>query len=110
MAKYFYGGNFMKKMIFAAAIALFAISGFAVLPPFYQSSKEIKRILNDQQTHEKLGSGQQILDIKKVEGGWVITTTRFELFVDVIYLPPKQPGPAEFELEFHDPVEICVNS
>lgn len=90
----------MRKAVFLLACFMFSISGFAMLPPFYQSSAEIKRILNDNRLTEKLGSGQLILDIKKVDGGWLITAPKYELKVDVNYLPAHMPGPAQFDLKF----------
>ena len=96
----------MKKLMFVIAFAICSISAFAVLPPFYQSSKEIKRIINDARTHEMLGSAQMILDIKKEDGGWVITTQNYELHIDIIYQLTEHLGPAVFELEYHEPVEI----
>ena len=102
----------MKKVFLMIACLMCTISGFAILPPFYQSSIEIKRILNDPHTGEKLGSGQLILDIRRVENGWEIITPKYQMNVDVIYIPTHRVGPAEFELEFHDPVEnnVDINS
>lgn len=96
----------MKKFFLTIFFVLGVISSYAALPPFFQSSKEIKSILNDQRTYEKLTSGDLILEVKKVEGGWMVTTNHHELFVEVNYIPPQHPGPVEFDLLFHDPVEI----
>jgi hypothetical protein len=96
----------MKKMFFILACLMCTAFGFAALPPFYQSSIEIERILNDPRTNEKLGSGQMILDIKRVENGWLIVTPRYQMNVDVNYIPTGRVGPASFELEFHDPIGL----
>lgn len=101
----------MKKAVFILASLMLTISAFAVLPPLYHSSAEIKRILEDKRFGEKLASGELVLDIKKVEGGWLVTTQSHEMKVNVIYLPNTMPGPAQFDLDFQDPVEInSINS
>ena len=65
----------MNKFI----IALFFLSsiGFAALPPLYQNTKEIKKILNDNRLYEKLGSDQIIENISKSNTGWIITTSKY---------------------------------
>jgi hypothetical protein len=96
----------MKKIFFILAFILGTINIFAALPPFYHSSKEIKSILEDSRTHEKLGSGRPIIEIRKVEGGWIIKTPKYEMLIEVIYLPSDLVGASNFKLNFHDPIEI----
>jgi hypothetical protein len=96
----------MKKIFFILVLTMCVVTGFAVLPPFYHSSNEIRRILEDPKTHEKLGSGQLIVEIRKVDSGWIIKTPKYEMLVDVIYLPSERIGASNFELEFHDPIEL----
>jgi hypothetical protein len=89
----------LKKMFFL--VSLFATSAsFAVLPPFYQTTKEIKAILNDERLAESLGSGESILEIKRVEDGYEIMTTKYSLHILVNYVPRGYPGPAIFSFEF----------
>lgn len=96
----------MKKMIFVL-ICFFSFStAFAILPPFYHSIREIKAILDDPALHEKLGSGEMILNVEKEEGGWRVVTPKYILRVDVKYVPtPGICGPGQFELEFQEKVE-----
>ena len=94
----------MKKIIFL--FLFISTMSFAALPPFYQSSKEIKAILNSPDLHEKLGSGQYILDIIKTRSGWMIITPKYRLPIEVKYIPQERIGPAEFELEFGSVIDI----
>jgi hypothetical protein len=93
----------MKKWIFCL---LFASIGFAALPPLYQTSNEIKEILNDERLYEKLGSASAIQGIIKAANGWVVITNKYYLNVFVEYLPTKRMGPANFELHFSNPIEL----
>ena len=96
----------MKKLMF---LLLFASIGFTALPPVYQTSNEIKEILNDERLYEKLGSASVIQGIIKAEKGWVVITNKYYLNVCVEYLPSKRMGPANFELHFSDPIELEMN-
>ena len=78
-----------------------------LLPPKYQTAREIRAILNDCRLFEKLGN-EVIQSIRKTEDGYVIVTRSSEIQVDVNVLPPSTPGiigePTRFDLVFHDPV------
>ncbi|MFA6118808.1 MAG: hypothetical protein WCT85_01280 [Parachlamydiales bacterium] len=91
----------MKKIIFIFII-LFSVKGFAILPPLYHSLNEIKAITSDERLSNELGSAELILEIKKNESGYLITTNKSTLQVDVIYIPQKMIGPGKFELKFYD--------
>jgi len=91
----------MKKYIFILII-LFSTKVHALLPPFYQSVKEIESILQDERFTKNANSAYPILEIKKVEDGYLIVTTRYHQFVEVHYIPQNIIGPAKFELEFHE--------
>lgn len=72
------------------------------LPPKYQEAREKEAIKNDPRLAQLLGN-ESVLEIRKVEGGYVVATELHELRVDVHYLPPERHicGPANFELFFH---------
>ena len=97
----------MKKVLFAISVFLFSSqSAFALLPPFYQSTKEIKQILSDERLQEAIGSGQSIIAIKKIEDGYVIQTAKYEIKVHVDYHYAGRPGPAHYEFEFDAPTPL----
>jgi len=94
----------MNKLIFV--LSFLSSIGFAVLPPLYQNTKEIKKILNDDRLYEKLGSDQIIENISKSNTGWIITTSKYKLKIDVEYLPKsKILGPIDFKLNFQEVTE-----
>lgn len=98
-------GGTMKKIItvlFAALTLTSPIS--ALLPPYYQSVAEIKMILEDKTLADKLGSGEQIILIKKIREGYLVLTTRQKVKVDVVFEKQEMPGPAKFHLVVHDAV------
>lgn len=78
----------------------------AILPPLYETALEMKAILTDQQLGQKLHSGEVIQMIQKNDQGYEILTNQHRLQIDVLYQPPKQPGPAHFKLYFHAPTPI----
>lgn len=79
---------------------VFFQSAHAALPPLWQSTKEIKAILDDPQFGSSLQSGEEIQKIKRTEGGWLIVTNKNHLLVKVIPKPQANPGPKNFALEF----------
>lgn len=95
----------MKKILFASLFLLFSAKAFAILPPLYHGIHEIKSILNDRILHEKLGSGQMIQEIKRVDSGYDIITADYLLHVDVEYIHTGKIGPGEFNLHFSEPVK-----
>ena len=78
----------------------------AALPPFEQSNREMRSILMDRKLYELIGSGESILEIKREEGGYVVTTSKHKVWVEVQYLPNHSGrlGPVEYNLVFHPPV------
>lgn len=100
----------MKKILSAMVIGLGLISTLsAALPPFYESLVEISAILKDQRLAEKLSSGEPIVEIKKNEKGYLITTNQHELQVNIVYQKQDMPGPAKFNLEFEGAVKAVSN-
>lgn len=93
----------MKKMLFSLMFLLFSFQAFAVLPPFYHVTNEIKAILDDPMLHEKLGSAQMIQEIKRVDSGYLITTQDYSLQVSVEYVPTELIGTGKFVLHFAEP-------
>ncbi len=91
----------MKTCLFII-LTLFSISAYAALPPFYQSKKEIEIILNDKRLVDELTSAEMIVKIKRIEDSYLISTDKYTLKVEVIYLPTDQMGPAQFKLKFHE--------
>jgi hypothetical protein len=91
------------KYIFAALILCFA-SGAAVLPPVWQGVTEIKAILNSQALDQYLDSGDILESIARHEDGWLITTSRSQVYVKVAPEPQNRPGPQRFHLEFSSQV------
>ncbi|NGX62912.1 MAG: hypothetical protein KR126chlam6_00314 [Candidatus Anoxychlamydiales bacterium] len=89
----------MKKL-FLIIILLFSTQLHAILPPFYQSVNEIEAILKDSKLQDDADSAYPILEIMKVEGGYIIITSRYQQKIEVKYIPQELMGPAKFELNF----------
>ena len=91
-------------------MALFAATSFcsttaiALLPPYYQTAKEIIAILNDSEIAEKITSGRIIHSIIKTKSGYTLNTGNCTLKVKVNYLPLSQHlvGAAVFEIKAGD--------
>jgi len=91
----------MKKNILLLLFLFISIKIHAVLPPLYHSLNEIQGIISDERLAKELGSAQGIIEIKKVEKGYLITSYKYQLKVDVIYIPQEIIGSSKFELKFH---------
>lgn len=72
----------------------------AALPPLFQGMREIKAIFDDPDTLKYLDSGDVITDIKKTETGYLITTNKKEVLVEIVYESSSVPGPVKFHLRF----------
>ena len=72
----------------------------AILPPLYQTSKELGEILQGNQLGKALPAGEPILEIRKNSQGYEITTLHYHVQANIIYKPSEHPGPAQFEIEF----------
>lgn len=93
----------MKKLRFTILAALMmTLQVEAILPPLYQTSSEIKAMMEDIQLGQKLQSGEVIEKIEKNEQGYLIVTNKSQLQVKVIYQPSQGPGPAHYKLYFDD--------
>lgn len=93
----------MKKIAFFIGVFLSLISNlFSALPPFYESKKELKSILDSQELESLFGSAEPLLKIERNQNGYEIATNKHTLQVDVHYEPQTLPGPAHYVLKFHE--------
>ena len=94
------------KTLFLCALT-FASTGFTLLPPLAQSTREIQAILSNAQMYENLGSAEMIREINRTEKGYLILTHHYAMQVDVQYIHDgKRIGPAQFQLEFLSPIDL----
>lgn len=96
----------MKKCAIMGFAFLAIAQVEAALPPLYQTSGEIIRILSDEELREKLHAGEPILKIERNETGYGITTNQHFLQVDLIYHSSHRLGPAHYTLHFEDPTPL----
>ncbi len=92
----------MRKIYLSALLLLSTSSAFALLPPLYESIKEIQTIL-DNPIFSNF-AGEQILSITKEEGGYNIETTNYFFFAEIQTLPSKKIGPLEFTVIIKEPI------
>jgi hypothetical protein len=93
----------MRKTLFILAASLtFSASSFAALPPLYQSSNEIKSVLNDPDFGKKLHSGELIESIQKNDKGYLITTNYHTIQANIVYNQTGRIGPIQYEVHFED--------
>lgn len=93
-----------SKLILIGSTFCFAFTAInvqAALPPFYESVKEYKALLASPELANQISPGEMIRDIQRDEQGFLVTSLRQTLQVDVVYDPISQPGPAKFHLVFH---------
>ena|SRR5579872_7024823 len=78
---------------------------FGALPPLAQSVREMQAILADSHIQD-LGSAEAILEIVKVDSGYLVISQNYSMLVDVNYKTQEQKkvGPVQFQLQFHPPV------
>ena len=88
----------MRKLFL---ILLFS-TAYAALPPLAQSMQEIEAIVSDPELYQLLGGAEPIQEIKRIEGGYLVSTRSQAVQVVVTYLPRGGPGPAKFSLEFYE--------
>jgi hypothetical protein len=81
----------MKKLILSAAILLSAVTGFAA--PLDRSIREIRDIISSPELRRYIPPRETILDIRRIDRGYILTTNHYQIVVDVIYpLQGKQAG------------------
>lgn len=94
----------MKKFaLIFISMMIFTISAQAALPPVYQSTKEFRALLDSPKLTEIIGSAEPVKSIIRDDNGFIVTTNRHLLKVDVVYEAMANAGPAKFHLVFHEP-------
>lgn len=104
-------GGIMKKLIFSALSTLLLVqTGFAIYP-LDRSSREISDIVRSPELRRLVPGTESILDVRRVQRGYIITTNRYQIIVDVMYGPSanakadgEEGGPATFK--FNEPTEV----
>lgn len=96
----------MKKLILCVVLFLTATAAFAA--PLDRSIREIRDIVSSPELRRYLPPNEVIVNIRRIDRGYLITTNRFQLLVDVIY--PLRGVQAEEEggtptLRFNEPTE-----
>lgn len=91
----------MNKILLLILMLFYSAGSIALLPPYYESAKEITAILNDPSVAEKITSGRVINSITKTESGYMISAGTCTLQITIKYLPPPNGmvGAAVFEIE-----------
>jgi hypothetical protein len=94
----------MNKTKIAAALILslgaFITPLHAILPPLFQTSQELKAVLDGDRLGKALPSGEPIIDIHKNDKGYEIITAHYHVQANIVYKQTGRPGPAQFEVEF----------
>lgn len=88
------------KFFLGATISLFPFLCFGVLPPLYDSLTQFKSLINDERLPISLDSSEAIVDIRKEDGFFVVTTNKQMLKVKIVREPNQVIGPSKFHLEF----------
>lgn len=93
--------NPMKKL----CLLLLVSSGYSLLPPLAQSTREIQTLLADPRFYSSLGSAELIEQITRNDTGYLVATQHYTMQVDLRTIRREKPicGPAQFEFEFHIP-------
>lgn len=86
----------------AVAIAmLFSCSCvYAALPPLYETLKEFKSLIEDPRLENSFTSGEAIVKIERDEQGFIVSTNKRTIHVQVVYEPATMPGPEKYKLVF----------
>lgn len=92
----------MKKFILSLMLIAPTLS-YGVLPPLYSTLDEFKALINDERLPKALDSGEAIIDIRKTNDSFLITTNKHTLRVNIVRDPSKLMGPAQFHLDFSGP-------
>lgn len=89
----------MKNTILLSATLLFTQISAAALPPYYNSAREIKAILDSEQVYRQLGIVRSIDSITRYENGYSVSAGDCAVNVGVKYLPTRMIGAGQFELQ-----------
>ena len=96
--------NLFYSLLIAGALITASLQ--ALLPPLYESTKELQAILASPELGQKLTSGDVIEKIERTSDGFLITTNKRTLLVIVTYEATGRIGPASDKLTFGDPVPL----
>lgn len=98
----------MKKLLICAILMLSAQVGFAA--PLDRSIREIRDIVSSPELRRILPASESILDMRRVDRGYMLLTNHYQLFVEVMYGPYRgAEGGSEggaTNLRFEEPKEI----
>ena len=91
----------MKRLLMSLTLIVVSQPVFALLPPYYQSVKEMVAILNSPLVAEKMGSPYSIQSLIKSETGYTLAVGECKLDIKINYIQRKDGlvGPAEFNIE-----------
>jgi len=103
----------LKKYFIVAFFVLVYSQGYAVLSPFYQSTKEIASLINDPRFVEAFRTKEHpsvypVVKIERTEKGYRVYSDFFYLDADILYSYSSRPGPIIFDWNFHEAVDIDV--
>lgn len=89
-------------------------SGFAALPPFAETTRELKAILEDEKLGASLGMSSPIesiqhISVETIEGvhsAYVIKTLTHQILVEIVPSEKQKVGPLAFKLRFNTPTPL----
>ena len=86
------------RFLFSTAALLTSAWSFAALPPFYQSTREIKALLTHDGVKKEM-KDEKIYQIKRVKKGYLLASKNCKLEARMDYLPQPDgfAGPAQFK-------------
>jgi len=100
----------MKLFRSIVVVSLFLLPLTAILegllPPLYQTADEIAGILKEHELGNVLSAGEPILEIRKIENGYLVITNKHQVEATIIYEPASRPGPARFKIQFQSPEPV----
>lgn len=91
----------MKQLLVSLMLIVISQPSFALLPPYYQSVKEMIAILNNPLVAEKIGSPYPIQSLTKSESGYILLVGECKLDIKINYIQRKDGmvGSAELNIE-----------
>lgn len=90
----------LLKLLSTITLLSVAQNSFGLLPPFYQSTKEMIAILSSPEVAKKLASPYPIKSITRIDSGYRIAIDDCTLDVNITYEAQEKGmvGPANFEI------------
>lgn len=102
----------MKKLLILAALSFMSFqTAQAAFYPLDQSIIEIRDIISSPELKRFIPPLETILDIRRVQGGYLITTNHYQLMVEVRYRGLLKQGEQQTEankytLNFKEPQQV----